>query len=176
MKTWSWIAALALLLPLLATPAEAQVSFGPQVAWGDDTDLGVGARAEFGLADAFGITEGPFAELYGMGTATYFFMDCGGGFGSDGVDCSYIEFNANGAVPFELEGSATPYAGAGLHLGRVSVSGGGFSSSDTEIGLNLLGGVKFPLGGLQGFGEAKLGLGGADQFVLAGGVLFGGGT
>ncbi len=172
MTRWTWVAAAVLLLPFLAQPAQAQVSFGPQLAWGDDTDLGIGGRAEFGLADAFGIDEDPFADLFGMATATYFFWDCDRGFDDVDEDCSYFEINGNAAVPFEVESSAVPYAGAGLHIGRLSVG----NASDTEVGLNLLGGVHFPLGALRGFGEAKLGLGGADQFVIAGGVMFGGGS
>lgn len=174
MKRWSWILAVALVLPFLAQPAQAQVSFGPQLAWGDATDLGIGARAEFGLGEAFGFTESPFAELYGSATATYFFWDCGGGFGPGGadLDCNYIELNANGAIPFEIDAGVTPFVGAGLHLGRTSVSSSGFSDSDTEVGLNILGGLQFPLGGYGGFVEGKFGLTGADQFVLSTGILF----
>jgi opacity protein-like surface antigen len=169
MKKWVCLLG-AFGLLLAAQPATAQVSFGPQLAWGDDTDLGIGARVHFDLADMFGVEDGFFADLFGMGTGTYFFIDC-----PSGVSCSFLEFNANAGVPFDIDGSVTPYAGAGIHLARASVSFQGFSESDTEFGLNILGGIFFPLGGLRGFAEAKFGISGADQLVLAGGVLFGGG-
>jgi opacity protein-like surface antigen len=174
MKKWLLVAGtLALVSAVQVQQAEAQVLFGPQVAWGDDTDLGVGGRVEFGLGNMIS-QEGPLASLFGMVTGTYFFMNCGAGvFGSD-VDCSYIEFNANAGVPFTLESGLVLYGGTGLHVGRTSVSWQGYSDSNTEIGLNLLGGVKYALSGFNTFAEAKLGLGGASQFMLQAGVLFGG--
>lgn len=156
-------------------PLSAQAVFGPQLAWGDNTDFGVGGRVEFGLGDLVGLEEAPFADIFGQATATFFFPDCGGGFfgGGTGVDCSFFEIAASAAVPFDLDEDFTPYAGAGLHLGRFGVSSGGTSDSETKLGLGLLGGVKFPLGGVNAFAEGKINLGTYDQVVLQFGVLFG---
>lgn len=169
MKRWAILAlAAAVLGP--AVPAHAQVNFGPQLAWGDDTDLGIGGRIDFGVADALGVDEGAFRNLFASTSVTYFFVDCD--------ECSYFEINGNLAVPFELEGSSiAPFAGAGIHIGRWSVDGPDnlgfdFGYDDTEIGLNLLGGIFFPLSDLRGFAEGKFALAGVEQFVLAAGVLF----
>lgn len=174
MNRRSWILAAALVLPFLTQPAHAQtsVSFGPQLAWGDGSDLGIGARAEFGLGETFGLTERPFSDLYGSATATYFF--CGSGFGpaDSGVDCSYVELNGNGVIPFDIDAEVTPFAGAGMHLGRASARGDAGRDSNTEIGLNILGGLQFPLGAYSGFVEGKFGIIGVEQFVLSTGIMF----
>lgn len=162
----------AVALLAAAQPAAAQVSFGPHVAFGADTDIGIGADVHVGLANALGIEDGFFANLVGQFTGTYYLWDCGV------VDCSFIDISANGVVPFAVESSVTPYAGAGIGVGRASVDYdtpfGDFGASGTDVGLNVLGGIFFPLGGLNGFAEAKFGISGADQFVLRGGLLFGG--
>lgn len=158
---------------LLAQPAQAQVDFGPQIAWGDDTDFGVGGRIDFGIGNAFGVDDGPFANLFGSAAATYFFVDC-----PSNADCSYFEIDGNLAVPFTLEGnSLRPYAGAGIHVARWSVDFDGVGIpgadvDDTEVGLNLLGGIFFPISDLDGFVQGKFGLAGAEQFVLSAGILF----
>lgn len=167
MKRWA-ILALAVAVFGPAVPAQAQVNFGPQLAWGDDTDLGIGGRIDFGVANALGVNEGAFRNLFASTSVTYFFIDCD--------ECSYFEMNGNLAVPFELDGSSiAPYAGAGIHIGRFSYDGPGdefFDGDDTEVGLNLLGGIFFPLSDLRGFVDGKFALAGTEQFVLSAGVLF----
>lgn len=178
MKRWA-IVALGLVLALSGAPAYAQVSFGPQVVWGDDTDLGVGGRIDFDLAGPLAIDDGFFQNLFGSVTGSYFFWDCGTGIDNDNVDCGYIEFNGNAGVPFSVESSSlNGYFGGGLHVGRSSVDYSGEIIernlvSDTEIGLNLLGGFKFPISDLTGFVEGKFGLVGVEQFVISAGILFG---
>jgi hypothetical protein len=165
------LAILGCSLFVLAVPTavQGQVAFGPQISWGDDADLGVGARVVFGLPQLY-------AGLEGIISADYFFPDCGGGFGGDDFDCTWIEINANGVIPVPLgEGSFNPYVGGGLNIARVSVSFMGQSDSNTELGLNVLGGLKFPMGSFTPFVEAKFTLSGGEQFVLSGGLLFGGG-
>jgi hypothetical protein len=165
------------LFCLAPRAAEAQVSFGPHIAWGDDTDFGVGGTINFGLGNAFGIEDGAFANLFGSVGATYFFFDCTPGFNLDSVNCTYYEINGNLAVPFTIEGSSIqPYVGAGIGLAHGSYSYplfGEFDYSNTDVGLNILGGIFFPLGGLKGFAQGKFELSGGEQFVLSGGILFG---
>lgn len=152
-------AVMALALP---TRGEAQTLLGPQLSWGSDSDLGIGGRVMFGLPQ---VTAG----LEGIVSADYFFVDCG-----EGVDCSWFEINANGAYNLAAE-SLHPYVGAGLNVTRVSVDLDGFGDgSDTEVGINLLGGLKFPGTSITPFAEARLTVGGGEQFVLTGGILFGG--
>lgn len=163
MKTWRVFAAIAALLVIATTDAQAQ-AFGVQGNWGDDTDLGIGARLELGLPNLF-TTEPPLSNTFLIGSFDWFFPDrC------DNVDdCSYWELNGNLAVPITASG-IDPYAGAGLNIARASV----LDASDTEVGLNLLGGLRFALGGASAFGEGRFVLGGSEQFVLTVGVLLGG--
>ena len=177
MKRWATLA-VGIGLLIAAQPIQAQFSFGPQLAWGDDTDFGIGGRLDFDLAGPLAIDDGPFQNLFGSATASYYFWDCGSSV-PDTTDCGFIEFNGNAGVPFTIEDSALEgYLGTGLHVARFSVDHGGAVDesplfSDTEIGLNLLAGMKFPLSDLTGFVEGKFGLVGAEQFVLSAGILFG---
>lgn len=88
----------------------------------------------------------------------------------------YLEVNGNLAYPIEMEG-LRPYVGGGLNIARVGVS---FDDpafpddSQTEVGLNLLGGLDFLLGSVSSFVETRFERGGGEQFVLSAGVLFGG--
>lgn len=170
---------------LIAVPAAAQetgaapttsqnpVSFGAQLSFADDTDLGIGVRAMVG-------TENLIEETRFVGSFDWFFPDEGGG-----VDVSYWELNLNGhyMLPFELDSPIDFYAGGGLNIAHLSVdipdiTVGGFttqggSASDTDIGLNILGGLDFRISdSLGGFGELRIELGGGEQFVLTGGVRF----
>jgi opacity protein-like surface antigen len=176
MKRYAILLAGLALVHLAPAQAEAQVNFGPYVAWGDNADLGIGGRVDVGLGNAFGVDSGPFQNLFLNSGVTYFFIDCDEG-GFDEIDCSWIEINGNLAVPFTLGGSSLqPYAGTGIHIARVSFD---YSDNplvddvdDTEVGLNILGGVFFPISDLRGFGELKFELGGGEQFVLSAGILF----
>jgi hypothetical protein len=149
---------------LLAVPSvvEAQVQFGPQIAWGDDADFGIGARVALGLPQ---VREGVQLHIAG----DYFFIDC-----PSELDCSWIELNSNLHLPVPLAPNMATYAGAGLNVARVKVSVPGFSASDTEVGLNILGGIRFPAAALTPFVEASFTLGGSEQFGVRAGILFGG--
>ena len=162
------------LVAVGAAGAEAQ-RFGVQANYGTDSELGVGARVEIGLPFA---STGTFSQTFLIGSFDYFF-DCGfDGFGdSDAFDCSYWEINANAAVPLVASG-INPYVGAGLNYANYSVDVdtgfGDFDSSGSEVGLNILGGLRFPLGGLSAYGEGRFELGGGEQLVLTFGILVGG--
>jgi hypothetical protein len=99
---------------------------------------------------------------------------------------SYFAVDLNALYEFGIENqSFVPYAGGGLGITRVSfetegvdVPGegtiGGASSSDTEIGLNLVGGARFPVGSVEPFAQLNATLGGDGQRVgITGGLLFG---
>jgi hypothetical protein len=163
MKTWRVFAAVAAAIAIGTADAKAQ-AFGIQGSWGDDTDLGIGARIELGLPNLL-TSQGPFANTFLIGSFDWFFPD----FCDDLDDCSYWEINTNLAVPI-TSSTIDPYAGAGLNIAHVSL----FDASDTEVGLNLLGGLRFRVGGLGAFGEGRFVLGGSEQFVLTFGVLVGG--
>ncbi len=164
MKRWIvMLASLAFLVAVQpAEEAEAQVMFGPQVVLWDFEELGIGARVDFGLADAFGIEDGFFEGLFGSANVSYLLLD------GDGTP---LDINLNANVTFDVDANIRPYAGAGINHLRFSF--GGFTVSNS--GLNLLGGLFFDLGSVPAFGELKYSTSGAGFLTLAGGVLFGGG-
>lgn len=145
-----------------ASQVEAQ-AIGPQITWGSDADLAVGARIELGLPNLL-TSSGPLSSTFLIGSFDYY-IDC--------EECSLWEVNGNLAVPVAAS-SLNPYLGAGLNVMRFSTDFAGLDVSDTEIGLNLLGGLKFPIGSLSAFGEGRLTVSGSEQFALTFGVLFGG--
>ena len=165
MKKFSTLLAALLLSVAVSSSAHAQ-RFGGQVSWGSDSDLGVGARVEIPLANTLSKTE-PFSKAFLLGAFDLYFPDCGGG------DCQWWEINPALAIPLKAQ-SIKPYVGAGLNIAHISVDLGSFgTASNTEMGLALLGGLKFALGSMDAFSEARLALSGGEQFALSFGVLFG---
>jgi opacity protein-like surface antigen len=161
------VLALALGLSLWATPAQAQLWFGPQVSWGDDADFAVGGK--LGAAVASLGNNGARKNVDVMGAFDYF-LDCD--------ECSYFELTGGALYNFDIGESIGPYAGAGLNYGRFSDSGPGsdlVDTSNSEIGLALMGGLRFLLGTLNADAGARISLGGAEQAVLSFAILFGGG-
>jgi hypothetical protein len=153
-------------LALIPSAASAQ-RFGAQVAWGSDSDIGVGARYEHTLSGVFSKTA-PMSNAFFMGQFDWFLDAC------DGIDCTYFEITPAIAVPIQAT-TLRPYLGAGLNIARISVDAGTFGNqSDSEIGLALLGGLKLKLGGMDAFTDARFTIGGSEQLVLSFGLLFGG--
>lgn len=148
---------------LLAVPATAvgQVAFGPQLSFGGDTDLGIGGRV---LANVESMEHWDF-----IGTFDVWFPDDSGD-----NDVSAWEANGNLAYNFVVEDtSLNPYAGAGLSIFHVSFDDGlGGNGDDTDLGLNLFGGLKFPGQSITPFVEVRAVLEAADQVVVTGGILF----
>jgi hypothetical protein len=169
MKKFSPSVIVFFLCTTFAGVAHAQ-RFGAQLSWGSDSDLGIGARFEADMTNVLSKNE-PFSKAFFIGQFDYYFIDCGG------ADCSYWELNPSLAVPFKIQGSKVrPYAGAGLNIAHASVDLGTFgNASNTDTGINLLGGIKFPLSTMDAFTEARVSLGGGDQLALSFGLLFGGG-
>jgi hypothetical protein len=138
-----------------AAELRAQVRFGGQLSFGDNADFGIGARLEYTPRRLI-----PNAPVVSSASFDWFFPD------ERGVD--YWELNYNIAYQFQAD-ALRPYAGGGLNLAHESGAGG----SDTRLGLNLLGGLKFRTAGrLAPFVEARVELSGGEQFVITGGVLF----
>lgn len=162
----------SLVIMLLPTTLPAQVSLGGQLSVADDYDFGLGARATFGLPTA--------VPLEIIASADYFFPDRVTGF-----DVSYWEINANLVYLFNIPSSIVgPYAGGGLNFAHASFSTDlsqfgvplpgelpAIEGSNSELGLNLVGGAKFNLGSLTPFGEFRIELSGGEQFVFSGGAL-----
>lgn len=147
---------LALLLMVPAT-SQAQVSFGPQVSYASEIEeIAVGARLQAGLPTLL-------SGLQLIGSADYYFEDCGD------IDCSTLDFNANVALPILPLPMMQVYAGGGLNIIRVSVE----DFSESETGINVLAGVKFPGTTIRPFAEARYTFGDFDRFTITGGLLFG---
>lgn len=157
---------------VLAVPAalSAQVNVGPYLAFHDDADLGIGAFVGVPMASIH-------EDLSFVGDFGFFFPG-GGSHGGVDVDVDYWELNANGLFKFPLEGQAfTPWALAGLNIANGSAGVdlgelGSASASDTEIGLNVGGGVTFGEGPMSPFVGAKFELGGGEGAVIFGGLSF----
>jgi hypothetical protein len=155
------VAAVGILIGMATSSAEAQVRFAPQVSYGDDADLGVGGRVNFGLSNTFGSP-----GFFGTASFDYFFP---------GNDVNYWELNGNigWAIP-GVRGNVKPYVGSGLNYGHVSIDNcSGAGCGDSDVGLNLMGGLNFMTQSkVAPFLEARLELGGGEQFVLTGGLYF----
>lgn len=159
-RATTFVAALVLAGGLTALPA--QVRFGPQLSFADDTDFGVGARLEYMPRLLF-----KDAPVMSVASFDWFFPDV-----PSGVDFTYWEINYNIAYMFKAD-ALTPYAGGGLNFAYASASAGPFSGSDSKLGLNLMGGLKFRLASrLTPFVEGRFELSGGEQFVVTGGLLF----
>lgn len=162
-------------LAAASTNLSQAAEVGGVVAWHDDFDMGVGARAVFPV-------EAINERVSGSGEFLFFFPDDGGG----SVDVTYWEINANMLYDFPLPSSPiSPYLGGGLNVARASVSidvpANPFitdtSVSETDIGLNLLGGASFENNSsVSPFVEGRIELGGGEGFVLSFGATmsFGG--
>jgi hypothetical protein len=148
------LAAALVLAAAPAMPAQTPLRVGPQVSYGNNTDAGVGLRLE-----------GPFSTLPDWRFAGSFDL-----FLPDG-SLEYWEFNTNVLRLFPMSG-VSPYVGTGMVLAHSRIEGVP-NSDDTNLGLNLLGGMRFPTQSrLTPFFELRLQLSGGDQAVLATGVLF----
>jgi len=151
------------LLILTPATARAQVGLGGQLNWGDDVDLGIGVRGTYTLPTTL--------PLEIIGTFDYFFPSVG----VSGIDLNYWELNANIVYLIPVSSNVVaPYAGTGLNFAHASVSATEFtdmSVSDTELGLNVLGGAKFNVGGFMPFGELRVELGGGEEVILTGGAM-----
>jgi opacity protein-like surface antigen len=149
----------------------AHAGFGLQVNYnhfetpdGDVTfleggDFGLGARSEFGTS-----------SLALVLSFDYYFPD------GEIKDVNFYEFNANLAFTFPVEGFR-PYVGGGFGIARVTFDKNFFVDSESQTGINILGGIKFGGGGVTPFVEARYVIYGdeeafANRFVLTGGILF----
>jgi opacity protein-like surface antigen len=124
----------------------------------DNGDWGIGARGEFG------------GSLALIASFDYYFVN------DDIGDTKFYELNANLAYTVP-SGGVRPYFGAGAGIARVSFDDNFFNDSDTELGFNLLGGLKFGYGGVNPFAEFRYVIYSGDEtfenrWVISGGILF----
>lgn len=138
---------------LAPTQAQAQVQLGPTVAFHDDFDFGVGAMVGFGIP---ALGEG----VNFLGDFTVFFPD------TDNLD--YWEINGNVTYDIPVEGAAVaPFLLGGLNVAQVSIDAPTIGdTSETELGLNLGGGLRFAAGTLEPIVGARVELSGGEGFVV----------
>jgi hypothetical protein len=161
MKAVIAIAGVLLAGAVAAEPAAGQVKFGAALSWGDDTDIGLGARLNFGLGSV--TTRN---KIEGRATFDFFFPD--------GFD--YWQITGDGIYHIPTNSSVEPYVGGGLGFARSSSDSPspGLGGSSSDVFLNLIGGLRFrALGNVRPFAEARFQLGDGSQLVLAGGIYFG---
>lgn len=135
--------------------AHGQVLIGPELAWNDDADLGVGAGIEFDLPELL-----PGVAF--MGDFLWFFP---------GEDLDYFELNGNLTYDLPLEETqVVPFALAGLNVARVSVENDELLEGDdgnTDLGLNLGGGLKFVAGSFRPRIAARFAVGNDNVTIFA---------
>ena len=139
--------------------AQAQFAVGPRLGYDLEAEaLHIGAEARFAL-------EALDLPVKIKPSIDYFFVD----------NFTLVTIDANGIYEIALDGETlSPYVGAGLGISYWSFDsefeGFGIDGSDTNVGLNLLGGAVFGAGPLRPFAEARFNT--DDLFTLTGGLLF----
>lgn len=160
MKKLLWTAA---LVGMLVAPSvvQAQMTAGPFLAYHDDLEaIGVGGFLGIAipqLAPGFAVVP----------NIAIFFPD---------DPLSFFEINGDVMYTFPVSETSPvePFAFAGLNWARSSIDFGGTtgSVSDSDIGLNLGGGVNFDAGSLSPFAGAKFEIHNNTGFVIFGGISF----
>jgi len=129
--------------------AQSQVLLGPTLAWHDDADLGIGATVGLELP---ALSQG----VGFLGDLLIFFPD--------GFD--YWELNGNLTYDFPLaESTVLPFALGGLNIGHSSGGGPG-SDGNTDVSLNLGGGIAFDAGRFRPKAGGRFVLGDGTSIVL----------
>lgn len=156
-------AALALGLSVVApAAANAQIGFVAQASYGLDYEaLGVGGGVRFGL--------GSLTEKHGIraeATFDYFL-----------TDDPLTVWEINGNAMMDIKSVKNLYVGAGINYSKASFDCDlcdefDVDNSDSNIGLNILGGYRLGAGKAAPFVQARFELGGGEQLILTGGFRF----
>lgn len=172
MKRFTVLTALAFLLAA-AVPlsSHAQFKVGPRatIDVGDIEEFAIGGDVRYDLSQVD-------APIQLSGAFDFYFAD-DVQVGTEEASRTVFTVDLNGHYVFPTEGTISPYAGAGLGITSVSIDidtpTGDFGGDDTDIGLNVVGGVEFQTGSVRPFAQGQFTLGGDfDRFGITGGVLF----
>lgn len=143
-----------LLLAIGSQEVQGQLAFGPQLNVATDTDFGIGGRLLANIRRT---------DLEAVASFDIYFPE---------GPADFWELNANLFYHFHLRNTenALPYLGGGLNIGHLSDG-----RDRTEVGLNLAGGVRFPIAArLAPFVELRgVVASDFDQLVATFGLLFG---
>jgi len=138
---------------ILPASVSAQVQAGPILAYHTDAEaVGIGAFVSIPIASVEGLAIAP--------DFTWFFPD----------NVDYFEINGDVVYNFTVgpDSPVMPFAFGGLNIARTSVAG----FSNTDVGLNLGGGINFEAGSLAPFAGAKFEIQDNTNFVIFGGLGF----
>lgn len=144
----------------------SQVKVGPAVGYDVDAEA-----AMLGGELGFGVSLSEDVTIMGNPSFSYYFIDGG----------SLVAVDFDGHYDFPIDGSVTPYAGAGLGLRRFSFDvpddtnfpNSQIDDSHTDLVFNLLGGARFEVeSAFEPFAEIKLSSGDGSTVGLLGGILF----
>lgn len=159
-----WSLPVALILLLTLAPSAGALEFGGQLLYGDDTDLGIGARIEIDTPD---LQERTRVEA----DFNWYFPD-----EPQNADLTFWEIDAN--LLFAVGPVAGPeevayYLGGGLNFAYASIDYDfGGDDSEKDLGVNLLGGIELPLGAATAIGELRVTIAGSEQYTLGIGAKF----
>lgn len=146
------LATVALILTASQGRAQDKAMWGLGLCYGSDTEVGLDGRLflPVGSIRNFAIT--PNLDIFFVDGGTFFTVD-------GNINYTFLPFSRSGGL----------YGIGGLDIGFAKPKNG---NSQTELGINLGGGVRGSAGPVDLFGELKFVLGDFDQVVLYGGVYF----
>ena len=150
-----FLAGLFFLLGTSTAFAQARLEIGPRLGFdiaGDVEEffLGVDARADVAAL-----------PIQLNGTFDYYFTE---------GNVNFFQVGVNALYTFGVDNQTfTPYSGLGVGISIVDIEN---FDSDTDVGLNLIGGARFGFGALRPFAQAQITFGDLDLVTLAGGILF----
>ncbi len=142
--------------------ARAQIEIGPRIGFdliGDVEEFFIGADGRLSLVALPVVLNGAF-DIYLV---------------EENLD--FWQFSFNALYEFGIANVAfSPYVGGGIGISRTSLDFDlgdfGNDASDTDVGLNLIGGATFGFGNLKPFAQAQITFGDVDLFTIGGGLLF----
>ena len=154
---------LCMVLGVSEARAQAQIEIGPRLGFdlvGDVEEFFVGGDGRVDLAGL---------PVMLNGTFDFYFVD---------ENLDFWQLSLIALYEFGIANVAfSPYAGAGIGISRASLDlglgdFGNAEASDTDVGLNVIGGATFGLGNLKPFAQAQITFGDVDLFTIGGGLLF----
>ena len=170
MKRLATLAIFALFLAI-APPhsAQAQMESSSGFEIGPRVTIDVGNIEEFALGGdvRYDLARNVEAPVQLSGAIDFYFAD-DTRVGNREVDRSIYTVDLNAHYMFPTEETFSPYAGAGIGITSSEVG----STSSTDTGLNLVGGVEFDTGTLQPFIQGQVTVGDIDRLGITGGLLF----
>lgn len=161
---------LLLFVSLAPAPAQAQatIQVGPRLG----VPIGDLSNVTSLFLGAEGRVKSPALPVVPNASFDYYLTDAD--------NLSLIAVDLNVLYEFGVSNQAfVPYAGGGLGILRGSregtnpVTGETVSESDSDVGLNLVGGARFSAGSVEPFAQLNATLGAESERIgLAGGLLF----